>query len=243
MIPLRDTIPSRRIPFVTYALLMVNIGVFVVQLLAPDGGAAMVNAYGLVPARLAGWLLGQGGSLAEALLPLLTYMFLHGGFMHIIGNSLFLWVFGDNVEDHFGHLAFLLFYLLAGVGAIIIQTVLALVEGGGSVPTIGASGAIAGVMGAYLVLYPRARVLTIVPIFIFIRIMEVPAVLFLGLWIILQFLSAHGGAGGVAWWAHIGGFFVGIALLLARDGLKASRRGRGKGRRSRQDTDKVHYLN
>jgi membrane associated rhomboid family serine protease len=242
MIPLRDTIPSRTTPFITYGILCVNIIVFAMQVMAPDGGEAIVRQYGAIPTRTIDWITGDSVTLTAALLPLFTYMFLHGSFMHIAGNSLFLWVFGDNVEDHFGHISFLLFYILSGIGAMLLQTIIAIMEGGGAVPTIGASGAIAGVMGAYFVLFPRARVLTIVPVFIFIQIMEVPAILFLGLWILLQFFSA-GGGGGVAWWAHIGGFFVGIALLLGFNGLRAIFNNNRRRPRGRQDNGKVRYIN
>ncbi|RJO72435.1 MAG: rhomboid family intramembrane serine protease [Myxococcales bacterium] len=224
MIPLRDTIPSRHVPFVNYALIVLNLVAFAMQLLSPDGGEAIVNHYGMIPARSLAFFGGYAG-LEEAFLPFLTYNFLHGGFLHIGGNMLYLWIFGDNVEDYFGHTGYLLFYLLAGIGAGLAHAVLNL---GSEMPLVGASGAIAGVMGAYFILYPRARILTLVPIFIFIQFMEIPAVLFLGFWILLQFLSGAGGgeSGGVAWWAHIGGFFIGIVLLIA---FRKTRKGPGKG--------------
>ncbi len=144
-------------------------------------------------------------------------MFLHGGWLHLIGNMWYLWIFGDNVEDRLGHSRFLVFYLLAGLGAGFIHTgVNYYVE----IPSVGASGAIAGVLGAYLLLYPFARVTTLIPIFFFWQIIEVPAVVILGLWFVMQFLSgtsalaiADATSGGVAWWAHIGGFLVGMILL------------------------------
>src|SRR6266568_3754029 len=140
-----------------------------------------------------------------------------GGLLHLIGNMWYLWIFGDNVEDRLGHFAYLIFYLLCGLGAGIVHTILNYQI---VVPSVGASGAIAGVLGAYVVSYPRARVLTLVPIFIFIQIIEIPAVILLGLWFILQFFSGaaalattRAGAGGVAWWAHVGGFVIGIILV------------------------------
>jgi membrane associated rhomboid family serine protease len=145
-------------------------------------------------------------------------MFLHGGWLHLIGNMWYLWIFGDNVEDRVGHIRFLAFYLLCGFGAGIAHTI---INANTAVPSIGASGAIAGVLGAYLVSYPFARVLTLVPLFIFIQIIEIPAVIVLGLWFVIQFFNGTAAlasttaasAGGVAWWAHVGGFLLGVLLI------------------------------
>ncbi len=225
MIPLRDTIPSQTVPVVNYLLIVVNLAVFVYQFMLPEGTShQLITDYGIVPLRTVHFFIGHDISWQEALLPLFSYMFLHGGVLHLAGNTLYLWIFGDNVEDYFGHLGYLVFYLLSGVGSAMIHLLLGWSS---DIPTIGASGAIAGVMGAYLVLYPRARVLTLVPIFIFIQIMEVPAIVFLAFWILIQFISVGGGQEGVAWWAHIGGFFVGIALLLAFQSTKGGKGSRG----------------
>ena len=217
MIPFRDNIQTRTAPVVTIALILVNSVVFLYELSLGDTNlTAFVFQYGVVPANVFAWP-GSGQSLIWVGLPFLTSMFLHGGFLHLIGNMWYLWIFGDNVEDRLGHFRFLLFYLLAGLGAGIVHTVLNYYV---EIPSVGASGAIAGVLGAYLVLYPFARVLTLVPIFIFIQIIEIPAVIVLGLWFLLQFLSGAStlgmsdpSAGGVAWWAHIGGFVIGMLLL------------------------------
>lgn len=212
MIPLRDTVPTRTTPFITYALLVANTLVFILQLVSPDGGEKLIFEYGVIPARTIGWIAGDPVSLKEAVFPLAASMFLHGDFLHIVFNSLYLWVFGDNIEDYLGHIGFLAFYLLSGIGAMLIHI---LFNWSSEMPCIGASGAIAGVLGAYLLLYPSARVVTLVPIIFILRIMEIPAIVFLGFWIIMQFVSLSGAQEGVAWWAHIGGFFIGIAMIIA----------------------------
>ncbi|MBI4375527.1 MAG: rhomboid family intramembrane serine protease [Elusimicrobia bacterium] len=211
MFPLRDNVPSRSFPIVNLGLIAANAAVFFFELsLSPSGLEALVREYGLVPIRYA-----HGLSQADSWLPFLSSQFLHGGWAHVLSNLWILYIFGDNVEDRLGHLRFLLFYLLSGISAAMAQL---LASWGSSVPMIGASGAIAGVMGAYFILFPRARVLTLVPIFIFLQTVEVPAFLFLLLWLWSQFyagsLALSGSqAGGVAWWAHIGGFIGGISLL------------------------------
>ncbi len=176
----------------------------------PDPQLQMfVVAHGLIPARLVSEL---GAGLTAAFLPLVTYQFLHGGWLHLIGNMLYLWVFGDNIEDRVGHFKYLLFYLLTGALAGLIQVFF---QPGSGVPIIGASGAVAGVLGAYLVSCPRARVLALVPFFFWIPV-EVPAVTFLGFWFILQVFSGIASIGAevaVAWWAHIGGFLAGMLLI------------------------------
>ncbi|HLG59696.1 MAG TPA: rhomboid family intramembrane serine protease [Vicinamibacterales bacterium] len=203
MIPLRDVIPSRTTPYVTIVLVVVNVLVFLYQLSLGELVNELVFDFGLVPA---------GFSWANVL----TSMFLHGGFLHVAGNMLYLWIFGDNVEDRMGHGRFLAFYLLCGTAAALAQTMMV---PDSPVPMVGASGAIAGVMGAYFVLYPRSRIVTLLPIFIFWQIIEVPAILFLGIWFLMQLLSgvgsiatATGGepAGGVAFWAHVAGFAAGL---------------------------------
>jgi hypothetical protein len=217
MIPLRDENPSQTTPYVTWFLVAANVIAFVVELMAPDQ-SSFIHDWALIPARLTLALhYGNEPPLAPAL-TILTSMFLHGGWLHLLGNMWYLWIFGDNVEDRLGHLRFLLFYLAAGVIAALLHWA---TNEGSRGPTLGASGAIAGVLGAYLVAYPHARVVTLVPFFVFIRIMSLPAVLVLGLWFVFQFFSgaltlAYGGSGGgIAWWAHIGGFAFGVLTMLA----------------------------
>jgi len=175
-----------------------------------------VAEFGVTPSHVLSWP-GSDLTIAAVALPFLTSMFLHGGWMHLIGNMWYLWIFGDNIEDRLGHLSFFFFYILCGLGAGLVHTIL---NAGSTVPSLGASGAIAGVLGAYVVSYPFARVLTLVPLFIFTQIIEIPALIVLGFWFVMQFLegaaslaSAAGTAGGVAWWAHVGGFVIGILLL------------------------------
>ena len=217
MIPLKDTTPRRSVPVVTLLLIAANIAVFLYQLtLSPRAGDAFIQLYGLVPAKIEYALAGRHYTLAEALVPLFTCMFLHGGFLHIIGNMWFLWIFGANVEEAFGSIPYLFFYLLCGVISSVTQ---AAFSWGSHVPSIGASGAISGILGAYIVLFPGSRILTLVPLFIIFFTARIPAVLFIGLWFLVQFLSGISSlgvasAGGVAWWAHIGGFVIG--MLLAR---------------------------
>jgi membrane associated rhomboid family serine protease len=215
MIPLRDANPSRTVPFVTYGIIVLNVVVFLLELAMGDRVGALFMQFGVVPYRVSASF--DPGSLdAGAWLSFGTSMFLHGGWMHLIGNMLFLYVFGDNIEDRCGHARFVLFYLIAGAAAAATQVV---VDPASEVPMVGASGAIAGVLGAYVILFPRARILTLLPIFIFFQLLELPAYLFLGLWFLMQVASGllslqiGGDAGGVAWWAHIGGF-AGGALLL-----------------------------
>ncbi|HXF66300.1 MAG TPA: rhomboid family intramembrane serine protease [Burkholderiales bacterium] len=214
LLPLHDENPLKRIRFgyCTVALIVACVLVFLYQMsLAPEEGARFVFAYGAIPSVVFGSkALPAEVARIPAELTLLTSMFLHGGLMHLVGNMLFLWVLGDNVEDALGHLRFVLFYLLSGVSAALAH---ALTEPGSTVPMIGASGAISGVIGAYLMLHPRAPIRTLV-----VRVVVVlPAYVVLGLWIGFQFVNAWlaGAAGaGVAWWAHIGGFFAGAVLIV-----------------------------
>jgi len=207
MIPLRDSQPSYSTPFVTISLITVNTLVFLFQVsLDRFSLNHLIALYGVVPDRF------QAASLV-------TSMFLHGGWLHLIGNMWFLWIFGDNVEDILGHGKFLLFYLLCGVAAALVHV---LFNPGSRLPTIGASGAIAGVMGAYMVKFPRSRVLTLVPIFFFLTTMEIPASVILVYWFVVQFFSgvgsigySHLSQGGVAWFAHVGGFVGGMLLIFA----------------------------
>jgi len=215
MIPLKDLAPRRTVPFVTFLLILTNVLVFFYQLsLGPRGGQEFAVIYGEVPLRTQLALEGQI-PLAAGFVPFFTSMFLHGGWLHIIGNMWFLWIFGDNVEDQLGHFSYLIFYLICGLGSGLAQTIF---SWGSKIPAIGASGAISGVLGAYMVFFPRARVLTLIPIFILFYTVQLPAVVFIGLWFLLQFLSGlgslqAGSSGGVAWWAHVGGFVLGIVLV------------------------------
>lgn len=217
MFPLKDINPSRTTPWMTYLLFGTNLAVFAYQLQLRFVGGEMayvgfVQKMGLVPE----YLLSPSSWASLPVAPPLTVftaMFVHAGVFHVAGNMLYLWVFADNVEDAMGPVRFLLFYLLCGIAAAAAQV--AFLPGSG-VPMVGASGAIAGVLGAYLVLYPRAQVLTLVFLLIFVRVMYLPAVLLLGFWFLLQVISATGGSGaGVAWFAHIGGFVAGLLLITS----------------------------
>lgn len=205
-------------PVVTLSLIVVNSVIFLYQFsLPPRGADAFIMTYAAVPSRIALALAGHRYSLAQALVPLFTCMFLHGGWLHIIGNMWFLWVFGRNVEDRMGSGSFLLFYLICGVGSSVVQTFF---SWGAHIPSLGASGAISGVLGAYVVFFPGSRILTLVPLFIIWFTARIPALVFIGLWFLIQFVSGVGsigakGAGGVAWWAHVGGFVLGLALARA----------------------------
>jgi rhomboid family protein len=211
MIPLKDNISSETLPFVNYTLIAINLAVFILQLAMGSNAAGLVSQFGLIPYKVTAGGFGP----QYAVLPFFTSMFLHGGWMHLIGNMLFLWIFGDNVEDRMGHFFYLLFYFGSGFGASLLHIVTA---PNSPIPTIGASGAIAGVMGAYFVLYPRARVLSLIIIVIFVRTIEIPAIVFLGIWFAMQFfmgladMAARGSGevGGIAFWAHVGGFVVGV---------------------------------
>ncbi len=215
MIPLRDTVPSRTYPIVTVAFIAVNVIAFLYELSLGPALDEFTRTYAVVPSETIG--LFTSGKVVTAAMPVFTAMFLHGGWWHLIGNMLYLWIFGDNVEDRMGHSRFVVFYLLCGIGS---TTAHIISEPSSSIPTLGASGAIAGVLGAYMILFPRSRVVTLVPIFLFIHFIEVPAVIFLGIWFIMQLSSGVYSrvgtgtiGGGIAWWAHIGGFVLGMALL------------------------------
>jgi len=216
MIPIHDTIKSRESPFITLTLILINAWAFLYELSLGRELEAFILRYGLVPARYtlsAGW----DEDLLFRYLPFFTSMFLHGGWIHFLGNMWYLWIFGDNVEDRMGHLRYLIFYLLCGFIAGYTQY---WTQPLSTVPLIGASGAIAGVLGAYLFLFPHSTVVTLVPVFLFLTAVEIPAVLFLVLWFFMQFLngaiaitSVSQVTGGVAWWAHIGGFLAGFFLV------------------------------
>lgn len=227
MIPLHDDNPGRTTPVVTVGLMAANILVFLYQLsLGREQMQELVFRLGLIPVEVTGREVVTPG--LPVAVTFLTSMFLHGDILHLAGNMLYLWVFGNNVEDETGHAPFLLFYLGCGVAAAALQVAML---PSSDIPMIGASGAIAGVLGAYLVLFPHARVLTLVPIFIFLRLMYLPAMVLLGIWFVFQLLlslatgSMRGG--GVAFFAHIGGFVAGMAVILLFRGPGAWRRGGG----------------
>lgn len=215
MIPIGDVNPRRHFPLVTVSIIGLNVLVFLYQLTLPhDALNRFVLKAGMVPYEV------TRGSALSAAGSLLTSAFLHGGWMHIIGNMLYLWIFGDNVEERFGSFVYVAFYLVAGMAAGLAQVA---ANPTSTIPTIGASGAVAGVLGAYLVLFPKARVRTLVFVFRFIRLVELPAVVVLGFWFILQLFSGVAAVGstaggGIAWFAHIGGFLVGLVAALALKG-------------------------
>ena len=215
MIPLKDTIQSHTFPVVNITLIAINSFMFLVEIWLGPQLQQFIQVFGVIPARYFELAQTDPGNVIGRFLPIFTSMFLHGGWVHIIGNMWFLWIFGDNVEDRMGHVRYLIFYLLSGIGAALFHIYM---NPSSTVPTIGASGAISGVMGAYFLFFPASRIITLVPIFFFVEIIELPALLFIGYWIILQFfggaiaLSAAHQAGGVAWWAHVGGFLTGMVL-------------------------------
>jgi membrane associated rhomboid family serine protease len=213
VIPIKDINPTDRIPFVTILLVIANVIVFLYQMGLGTRQDAFVSAFALVPVRLFHPSAAAAGTVPAGV-TIFTAMFLHGGFLHVAGNMLYLWIFGNNVEEAMGRVRFLVFYLLTGFVAAYGH---ALTNTRSAVPMIGASGAVSGILGAYLLLYPRARVITLVFIGFLIRTIEVPAMIVLGFWFVLQFLnalvSAGGTGGGVAWFAHVGGFVAGMALV------------------------------
>jgi rhomboid family protein len=233
MIPLKDDVPSHSLPLVTVGLIVLNVLAFLYQLSlgidswGPGGGAAQafVAEFGVIPCRLTqscpGSLLRAIDDFPPPWVTVVSSMFLHGGLLHVGGNMLYLWIFGDNIEDTLGHGRFLVFYLASGAAAAMGQ---ALVNPSSTVPMIGASGAVSGVLGAYLLLFPHATILTLVTFGFFFRFVHVPALVVLGFWIVLQLLngyitfsaqaSGRGDMGGVAWFAHIGGFAAGMLLLF-----------------------------
>ena len=222
MIPLKVDILRTRAAICNGFLILLNVLVFFYEVsLPPHVGESFVYTFGLIPAHTEMLFSTHGITLSQAFLPMVTSMFLHGGWMHLLGNMLFLWVFGGAVEEALGHFQYLIFYFVCGVGSAVAHTIF---NWGSTVPTVGASGAISGVMGAYAILYPRSRILTLV----FIFLVPIPAVLILGYWFILQFLSAFaslgaGASGGVAWWAHVGGFLMGMLITTMARGRQSTR--------------------
>ena len=228
MIPLRDNIPTSTLPIITIGLIFVNISIFFWQrfVLHPNVAELVYRYYGFVPRELVVAFTDQWGLAPYNIMTLFTSMFLHGGLLHLAGNMLYLWIFGNNVEDSFGHIKFIVFYLISGVVAAGFQF---FYDPSSNLPMIGASGAVSGVLGAYLVLYPYARGKTLLIIIIFIKVIEIPAILLLTIWFLMQVLYSAN-MNGIAWYAHIGGFIFGLItakLFAMRSGSK-SRRSRGK---------------
>ncbi len=226
MIPLRDDNPAQRIPVVTRVVIVVNVLAFALELSMGESRTEFLREWGVVPGRLFASLSGDT-SLPVELMTVVTSMFLHGGWLHLIGNMWYLWIFGDNVEDSMGSPGFLAFYLAAGAVAVGVHSAL---MPGSPIPTVGASGAIAGVLGAYARAFPRARIITLIPIFFFFQVVAIPALVVLGIWFVFQFLagtlSFGGASGGVAWWAHIAGFvfgFIAMGLLTRQRRSRAAR--------------------
>lgn len=216
MIPIKNLKPRTTVPLMTLSLIIANFLVFFYQIILPPRMLdAFMMTYALVPARIPLALAGNHFTLQQAFVPFFTSMFLHAGWMHIIGNMWFLWLFGGNVEDRLGHLPYLGFYFVCGLGAGVAQTIF---SWNSAIPSLGASGAIAGVLGAYVVFFPSSRILTLVPLVIWWFFARLPAILFIGLWFAVQFLSGvsslgNAASGGVAWWAHVGGFLLGVILV------------------------------
>jgi membrane associated rhomboid family serine protease len=232
MIPIRDDAPRFSTPYVTYFLIALNTLMFIYELMIDAHSHRALNAFifefGVVPQHVSAALASPGGTnLSAAFLPILTSMFLHASWLHILGNMWVLWIFGDNIEDYLGHFLYLVFYLVCGFAAALTHIALNL---GSLVPSVGASGAIAGIMGAFFLLYPRSRVLTLVPLIIFFTFWWLPAWIVLGYWFLIQFVSgtatavayANSTSGGVAFWAHVGGFAAGALLIK----ILPERRGR-----------------
>ncbi len=220
MFPLKDDNPTRITPVITVGLIVLNVLVYAYQFLLAAGGPtgerefqAFIEEFGLVPCRLTG-ACRVPMDVPSPALTIFSSMFMHGGLFHVGGNMLYLWIFGNNVEDTLGHGRYLLFYLLSGIAAALAQTA---IGPGSEVPMVGASGAVSGVLGAYLLLFPRAHVTTLIILGFFWRLVEIPALVVLGFWIVLQVLNglgSFGASGGVAFFAHIGGFVAGMGLLF-----------------------------
>lgn len=208
MIPIRDEIKTHRTPIVNYALIAINVLVFLWMFLNQSRIEGIFNQYALIPANL------KDGIDVGDITDFLTSMFMHGGWMHLLGNMLYLWIFGDNIEDRLGHIGYILFYVGGGLAAALLQIV---INPNSAIPMVGASGAIAAVLGAYLIMYPKSRVYTYVPIGYYARMQLMPAIVVLGLWFVLQLVSGLGSLGaaadqgGTAYFAHIGGFVFGLA--------------------------------
>ncbi len=243
MIPLRDTTQSKNYPVVNTAIIAVNVLVYLIELAQGPALNKFIYIYGLVPIRYSAPQVSAYFTTGQQVFSFVSFMFLHGGFWHLFGNMWSLYIFGDNVEDRLGPARYLVFYITCGIVSGFSHL---LINWHSHIPTIGASGAIAGVMGAYFILYPRSRILTLVPLFFIPLFFEIPAFFFIGLWFVMQFLNAastpaHGG--GIAWWAHIGGFLFGIfliKLLLKAPELGVSQKIREK--TSKQKTPRLQII-
>ncbi len=218
MIPLKDENPSRTVPVVNIFLIVINIVVFIyMNTVAPLPVRSIILKLGFIPYELSHYVDVNPQNLVPIPLTIFTAMFMHGGWLHLLSNMLYLWIFGDNIEDKLGHVKYLLFYLTCGIAATLVH---GLINFNSRIPTLGASGAIAGVLGAYLLLFPKARIKTLLFFGIFFQIIHIPAMLILGYWILIQILSAYAEYGtktgaGIAWFAHIGGFVAGLVLIVA----------------------------
>ncbi|MFQ5598163.1 MAG: rhomboid family intramembrane serine protease [Nitrospiria bacterium] len=211
MLPLKDDLPTQTFPYVTIGLIIANILVFMHEISLGPRAEMVFLTFGAIPYELM-----HGIEISERPFPItasvLTSMFIHGGFFHVGGNMLYLWIFGNNIEDVMGHFRFILFYLICGIIAVYSH---AFLDAASKVPMVGASGAVSGVLGAYILLFPRAKVLTLVPLGFFLQIIKIPAVIVLGFWIVAQFFNGFLGVqSGVAWFAHIGGFIAGMVLIF-----------------------------
>lgn len=214
MIPLRDSVRSGRTPYVNIGLILINVVVFIQQLwLQPYQLNQIYYNFGVIPAEVVN-VFYTGTSIGQLAVTFVTSTFMHGGWFHLIGNMLYLWIFGDNIEDQLGHVKYLFFYLLAGLAGGIAHV---LANPASTIPVIGASGAVAGVLGAYVLSFPRSRVLALVPVLFFLTVIEVPAIIFIVAWFVIQVFNGvaflGGTANAVAWWAHIGGFLAGAGLV------------------------------
>ncbi len=217
MIPLRDKNPTKRFPYVNICLIVINVAVFAYEVWQGNALAEFIREFSVVPADIFSSVQ-RHAFFETSFRGIFTSMFLHAGWLHLGGNMLYLWVFGDNIEDKLGHLRYIFFYLICGVASTALYVY---VDPHSTVPTIGASGAISGILGAYILFFPKAKILTLIPIFIFLQFIELPAIVVIGLWFVLQFFSGlaslgyqTAGSGGIAWWAHIGGFVAGLILIL-----------------------------
>lgn len=212
MIPFRDDNPTRRFPLITISLIVLNAVIFILQMMYPSDPRHAVFAYGAVPRFL---LTFETAQPVHPVVTVFSSMFMHGGLLHLGTNMLYLWIFGDNIEDKLGHMRFFIFYLLCGAAAAYAH---ALTESSSMLPMIGASGAVSGILGAYLLLFPKARVHTLIFLGFFVQVVRLPALFVIGLWIVIQFINGIiskgiAGQGGVAWFAHIGGFVFGILMI------------------------------
>ena len=216
MIPLKDDNPTNTRPIITYCLIAICLLVFIIELsLSSYRDGTFFYSFGLIPSVLLGKLkLSQDLYVIPSYITVITSMFVHGGFMHLIGNMLYMWIFADNIEESIGKIKFLIFYLLCGIGAAMAQV---FTDANSQIPMVGASGAIGGILGAYLINYPKAKVLVLIPFGFFSQLIKIKAIYVLGFWFVLQFINSAlstSKGGGVAYSAHIGGFICGIILIL-----------------------------